>query len=88
MVFMSHRCAEQCEDAVAGGLGDITAVPAHCLHHQLERRIDDGAGFFGVEVLDQIHRSFDVGEQHSDCLALTLDIFGRCNITYPNRSCS
>src|SRR5262245_48130494 len=37
-----------------------------------ERRIDDGAGLFGIEILDQVHRTFDVGEQNRDRLALTL----------------
>jgi hypothetical protein len=45
----------------------------HCVDHQLESGIDDGAGLLRVEVLDQLHRSLDVGEQHCDSLALALE---------------
>jgi hypothetical protein len=41
-------------------------------HHEFKRWIDDHAGFFGVDVLHQIHRPLDVGEQCSDRLALAL----------------
>ena len=72
MVFVCDWCAEEGEDAVAGGLRDVAAVTLHRLHHQLECRIDDGAGFLGIEVLDQVHGAFEVGEQRGDDLALAL----------------
>jgi len=53
-------------------LGDVAAVAPRRVHHQLECRIDDGAGFLGIEVLDQVHGAFDVGEQRGDDLALAL----------------
>ena len=38
-----------------------------------------------VEVLDQLHRTLDVGEQHSDRFALAFDVFGRGrSLCYPN----
>jgi hypothetical protein len=69
---MRDRCAEQGEDTVAGGFGDVAVVTMHCVHHQLEGRVDDGAGFLRVEVLDQVHRALDVGEQCGDGLALAI----------------
>jgi hypothetical protein len=35
LVFMRDRCAEQREDSIAGGLGDVAAVALHRLHHGL-----------------------------------------------------
>jgi hypothetical protein len=75
VVFMRDRRTKQSEDAVTRGLRDVAAVALHRLHHQLESRIDDCAGLLGVEVLYQVHRSLDVREQHSDRLALALDVF-------------
>src|SRR5262249_26693563 len=65
-------CTEQGKDAITGRLGDVAAVALHRLHHHFECRVDDGTGFFWVEVLDQLHRSLDVGEQRGDRLALTI----------------
>jgi hypothetical protein len=45
--------------------------------HQLQRRIDQGTGFLGIEVFDQLHRSFDVREQRGDRLALAGQLHGR-----------
>src|SRR5262249_45598806 len=42
------------------------------VHHEPEGGVDKGAGFFGVEAFDQLHRAFDVGEESGDGLALTL----------------
>jgi hypothetical protein len=79
VVFARDRRAEQGQDAVAGGLHDITFIVVDSVDHELERRIDDGAGVLRIEVLDQLHRTFDVGEHHGNGLALTLEIFrGGC----------
>src|SRR5229473_7045331 len=43
MVLVRDRGTEQGEDAVAGRLHDVTVVAMDRLHHQLERRVDDGA---------------------------------------------
>jgi hypothetical protein len=60
-------------------LGDVAAVTLHRLHHQLECGIDDGAGLLWIEVFDQLHRTFDVGEKNGDCLALALEsLSGGC----------
>jgi len=68
----ARRIGRRCRP---GGLGDVAAVALHRLHHQLECRIDDGAGVLRVEVLDQVHRSLDVCEQRGDGLALTVKVF-------------
>ena len=72
MVLVRDRRAEQREDPVAGGLHDVAVVAMHRVDHQLQRRIDDRARFFGVEVLLQLGRALDVGEQRRDRLALAV----------------
>ena len=69
---MRDRRAEQREDAVAGRLHDVAVVAMDRVDHQLQRRIDDRARLLGVEVLHQLHRALDVGEQRRDRLALAL----------------
>jgi hypothetical protein len=49
----------------------------HRVDHQLQRRIDNRAGLLGVEVLHQLHRTLDVGEQGGDGLALAFNSFRR-----------
>jgi len=51
MILVGDRCPEQREDTVAGGLHDVSAIAVYCVHHLLERGIDDGTRFFGVEIL-------------------------------------
>ena len=53
MIFVSHWRAEQSEDAVASRLHDVTVVAAHGVDHQPERRIDDRARFFRIEILPE-----------------------------------
>src|SRR5207247_578231 len=59
-------------DAIAEGLGDIALVAMHRVHHQLESRVDNAAGFLRIEVFDEGSRVFDVSEESSDGLALTV----------------
>ena len=66
---------EQREDAVTRGLRDVSAVAADRVDHQLECRVNDAPRFFGVEVLLELGRALDVGEQRGDRLALAVDIF-------------
>jgi hypothetical protein len=49
----------------------------HGLHHQLQRRFDDGARLFRIEVFDQLHRAFDVGEERRDRLAFAFEYLAR-----------
>ena len=70
---MRDRRAEQREDSVAGRLHDVAIVAAHRVDHQLECRIDNRARFFGIEILLEFRRSFDIREQRGDRLALTVN---------------
>ena len=70
---MRDRRAEQREDTVAGRLHDIAVVPVNGIDHELQRRIDNCACLFGVEVLLKFSRSLDVREQRGDRLALALE---------------
>jgi hypothetical protein len=43
------------------------------------------SSFFGIKVLDEIHRAFDIGKQSSDSLALTVGRasgFPRCLLSH------
>ena len=73
VVFVGQRCAEQREDAVAHGLRHVALVAMDRVHHELERRVDDRARVFRVEVFDEGHRALDVGEQRGDRLAFAVD---------------
>src|SRR5258708_37374970 len=86
MILVRHWGPEQGEDAVACRLDDVTVIAPHGFDHQLQRRIDDRARLFGVEVLHQLGRTLDVGEQRRHRLALALEIFRDGCLGYPNRS--
>jgi hypothetical protein len=87
MVLVRDGRAEQRKDAVAGRLHDVAVVAPRRIDHQLQRRIDNRAGFFGVEVLLEFGRALDVGEQRGDRLALALEFFSVGRLGYPDRSC-
>src|SRR6266851_5099685 len=76
MVLMCDRRAEQSENAVAGGLHDVTVVAMRRVDHQLQRGVDNRAGLFRIEVAHQLGRALDVREQRRDRLALALDRLG------------
>src|SRR5262245_52733437 len=42
-------------------------------HHPLDHRVEKLAGLLGIAVREQLHRSFKVGEQHGDLLALAFE---------------
>jgi len=75
MVFVCRRCAEQREDAVAGRLHDVAVVALDRVDHDAQRRVDNRAGLFRVEVGHQFGRAFDIGEERSDHLALAIENF-------------
>ena len=82
MVLVRDRRAKQCKDAIARRLHDVAVVALYRIDHQLQRRVDNRACLFGVEVCHQLGRTLDVGEQCCDRLALTLKILGRGTIGY------
>jgi len=54
MVLVGNRRAEKREDAVASRLHDVAVVAMRRLDHQLQRRIDNRARRFRVEVAHQL----------------------------------
>ena len=72
MIFMGDGGAKERKDAIARGLGYVAPIAMHGLHHQLEGRIDNAAGLFGVEVFDQLHGAFYVSKEGGDGLAFTV----------------
>src|SRR5262249_13743303 len=45
----------------------------HGLHHVFEHGIEEPARLLGITVGQQLHRALEVGEEHGDLLALTLE---------------
>src|SRR5215467_5999541 len=84
MVFMGDRRPEHRENTITGGLRDVAAVATDGVDHQFQRRINDTSRLFRIEVFHQLGRSPDVSEEHGDRLALALDVFGCCRVSYPN----
>jgi hypothetical protein len=72
MIFMRNGRSEQGKDAIAQGLRDIPFVAVHGVHHQLQSRIDNRSGLFGIESFDQCSRAFEIGKQRRDRLTLPL----------------
>ena len=85
MILVRDGRAEQCEDAVAGALHDVAVVAADRVDHQAQRRIDDRARFFGVEILLEFGRTLDIGKQRRDRLALAFEVFSCGRVGYSNR---
>ena len=72
MVLVRERCAEERHDPVAHHLVHGALVAVDGLHHVLEDGVEELARLLGVAVGEQLHRALQVGEQHGDLLALTL----------------
>ena len=70
MVLVRQWRTEQRHDAVTHDLVDGAFVAMHRFHHELEHRVQNGARFFRIAIVQHLHRSLDVGEQHADLLAL------------------
>ncbi|MNS96873.1 hypothetical protein D3C72_1311910 [compost metagenome] len=70
MVFVGDRRAEKGQDAIAEGFGHIPLIVMHSFHHQRHNRVDQAAGFFRVQVLDQRRRAGHVSKQRRNRLAL------------------
>ena len=72
MVFVGDGSAKEGEDAVAGGLHDEALIAMDRVHHQLQGRIDEAPGRFGIEAFNQGGGVFDVSKEGGNGLALTL----------------
>ena len=69
VILMGDGSAEQRKDAVTQRLGDVALVMMHGFHHQREHRIDEAAGFLGIEVFDERGGVFDISKERGDSLA-------------------
>src|SRR5262245_11115797 len=74
MILVCEGRAKERHNPVAHHLIDRALVPMDRLHHALEDRVEDLARFFRIAIGEQLHRAFEVGEEHRDLLALTLEI--------------
>ena len=72
MVFVGDRRAKERKNTIAHGLGDVAFIAMHGDHHELQGRVNNGARVFRVEVLDEFHRTFDIGEQGGNGFPLAL----------------
>jgi len=84
MILMSHRSAEQREDAIAGGLHDIAVVAVGGIDHELKRGIDNGARLFRIEILLEFSRSLNVSEKSRYGLSLAVRCVRRGRAAYAN----
>jgi hypothetical protein len=74
---MSDGCRKQGHDAIAQHLVHRALIAVHGIHHAVNGRIQELLGGFRVEVLDQLGRVFDIGEQHRHLLALAFQAMAR-----------
>ncbi len=63
---------EERHDAVAGVLVDRALEAVHAVRQDLEEAVEDPVPLLGVDLLGQLHRALDVGEEHRHLLALAL----------------
>ena len=70
MVLVSERRAEERHDSVAHHLVHGPLVPVDRLSHALEDGEEKSLGLLGVAVAEELHRAFEVSEEHRDLLAL------------------
>lgn len=69
MILVGPRGAEQGQDAIAEGLGNVALLMVYRLHHEPDHGVDQTLGIFRVEVLDQRCRARHVGKERGDRLA-------------------
>ena len=66
MILVRDRRAKEREDAVPRRLHDMAVIAAYGVDHELQGRIDDGAGFLRVEILLEPSGVDDVDEKRCD----------------------
>jgi hypothetical protein len=70
MVFMRNWGAEQGHNAIAQHLVHRALEAVHRLHHDVNGRVEELLGGFGVKAPDEFRRVLEVGKQHRHLLAL------------------
>ncbi len=73
MILVSERRSEQGHDPVTHHLVDRALVAVDRVHHPLEDGVKNLAGLLRITVGEQLHRALEVGEEHSDLLALAFE---------------
>jgi len=73
VILVGQRRPEERHDPVAHHLIHGALVAVDGLHHVLEDGVENLAGLLGITVGQQLHRSFQVGEQHGHLFALALE---------------
>ena len=73
MVLVSDRRAENRHDAVAQDLVDRAFIGMHGIDHDLLKGIEQRTDLLSVQVLDEVGRALDIGEQDGDLFALAFD---------------
>src|SRR5215510_3490579 len=79
MIFMGKRRAKEGKDPVAQSLRHVTFIAVDCIHHELQSRVDNRAGLFGIEPFDERRRALEIGKQRGDGLALAISCPSCCH---------
>src|SRR5262249_3148732 len=72
-VLAGNGSAEKRHDPVAHDLIDRPLISVNGLHHPLEHRVENLARLLRVTVSEKLHRALEIGEEHSDLLALAFE---------------
>jgi hypothetical protein len=73
VILQRQRGSENRHDAVAQYLVHRPFVSVHGVDHSLKDWIKKLPRLLGVAIREQLHRSFQVGEEHRDLFALAFD---------------
>src|SRR5215831_20768186 len=73
MVLMRQRRTEQGHDPVTHYLIHCAFITMHSFHHVFEDWVKEFPRFLRITVSKQLHRSFHIGEEHRDLLALAFE---------------
>jgi hypothetical protein len=73
MIFMGNGGAEECHDPIAHDLVDRALIAVYRVHHALKDRVEELAGFFGITIGQQFHRSLQVGKEDRNLLAFAFE---------------
>src|SRR5262249_45843486 len=77
VVLVGDRGAEDRHDAVPGELVDRTLEPVNPVGEDLEEAVHDPIPLLGIDLLAEVHRPFEICEEHRDLLALALESAAR-----------
>ena len=72
MIFVGNRGAKQGHNAITEHLVHRALEAVHGVHHEMDGRIEELLGSFGIEPPDEFGGVLEVSKQHGHLLALTL----------------